>query len=78
MITLFDKTLEDILMDLGANKPFLDEAEETEDGTINPFTKEGTVAYDRLIELLHSVGRLTNVDMEPVIKELDNIATRDY
>ena len=78
VIASFDRTLEDILMDLGANKPFLDEAEETEDGTINPFTKEGTAAYDRLIELLHSVGQLTSVDMEPVIKELDNIAARDY
>lgn len=72
---MFDKTLEDILMDLGADRPFFDGVE---DEVCSPLTEEGTAAYNRLIELLHSVGQLTNVDMEPVIKELDNIAARDY
>lgn len=72
---MFDKTLEDILMDLGADRPFFDGVE---DGVCSPFTEEGAAAYDRLTELLYSVGQLTNVDMEPVIKELDNIAESDY
>lgn len=72
---MFDKTLEDILMDLGADKPFFDGVE---DDVCSSLTEEGSAAYNRLIELLYSVGQLTNVDMEPVIKELDSIAASEY
>lgn len=70
-------TLEDILNVLGSKKPFLDKIIIDEDGRRQPFTKGGVKAYEKLTEILYTVGELTNTDMNDIVEELDSIADQD-
>ena len=70
-------TLEDILVALGSKKPFLDKIIIDEDGGMQPFTKGGAKAYEKLSEILYAVGELTNTDMNSIVEELDSIANQD-
>ena len=69
-------TLEDILIALGAQTPFLEKAEETEDGAIQPFTPEGAKAYNVLIDILFCIGNITGagIYMDYVVEALDKVA----
>lgn len=70
-------TLEDILVELGSKKPFLNNVIIGVDGGKQPFTKGGSKAYEKLTEILYAVGELTNTDMNDIIEELDSIANQD-
>lgn len=72
------KTLEDILKELGSKRPFLDNMIINEDGSRQPFTKSGGKAYGKLIEILYTVGELTNTDMNDIVEELDSIANQEF
>lgn len=72
------QTLEDILQELGSKKPFLDEVIINEDGAREPFTKSGGKAYEKLTEILYTIGELTNTDMNDIVEELDSIANQEF
>lgn len=68
------KTLEEVLQILGSKKPFLKEIIIDVDGHKQPFTKSGSVAYGKLVDILYTIGELTNTNVNDIIEELDNIA----
>ncbi len=45
--------LEDCLVLLGAEKPFVQDVVVQDDGSLQPFTDEGSVAYDKLTNILY-------------------------
>lgn len=71
------KTLEDILNVLGSKKPFLNKIKIYDDGTRDPFTKSGGSAYDKLTDILYTIGALTETEneIERIIEILDDIAS---
>lgn len=68
--------LEEILNVLGSKNPFLNKVIINEDSGRQPFTKSGEKAYEKLIEILYAIGKLTNTDMNDIIEELDSIANQ--
>lgn len=64
------KSLEEILMDFGcADDVFDDEGN---------FTDNGYMTYHRLVKFLYEIAILTRVDVEPIIRELDEICDLSY
>ncbi len=72
------QTLEDVLNVFGSKKPFLKDKKRDEDGYSNPFTKSGSVAYEKLTNILYCVGKLTEIDVSEIIERLDDIANDDF
>ena len=58
---VYMKTLEDILQDFGLT------------GSIDDNSIETYKIYEKLIEFIYDIGDLTDIDMERVIVELDEI-----
>jgi len=72
------ETLEDILKALGSCKPFLKKMIIDDEGHRFPFTKKGGRAYNKLTEIIYTVGNLTETDMNDVVEALDEIVTNEY
>ena len=67
---MHNRTLEEILQHFfGSKKPFRKDGE---------FTKAGSRAYAKLIELVYNVGWLTNQDVNDTVDTLDLITHENY
>lgn len=66
-----NRTLEEILQHFfNCKKPFNNNGE---------FTKSGSKAYGKLIELIYNVGNLCDVDVNnDIVEKLDNICDDEY
>ena len=71
-------TLEEILQLLGSEEPFLKEVKTNCYGRKQPFTESGEVAYEKLINILGTVGILTDTKMGDIVDTLDRIANDEF
>lgn len=75
------RTLEEILQEyFDCEKPFIGVQNTPNDADCvgDCFTKEGSEAYDRLIQLVYDIHKLTGIDSEEMVKGLDAIASGAY
>lgn len=54
-------------------KPFLNNPYRNDDGYSVTMTKSGYDKYGELISLLYDVGKITGIDVNDIVEELDDI-----
>ena len=67
------KTLEDILNILGSKKPFRKKPIKYDEGMLDWLTESGHKAYSKLIDIVYTIGEITDTNMNNIVEILDQI-----
>ena len=69
------KTLEDILIILGSKKPFRKKPIKYDEEMQDWLTESGHKAYNKLIDIVYTIGELTDTNMNEIVEILDQITS---
>lgn len=69
------RTLEDILITLGSKKPFRKKPIRYDEERQDWLTESGNKAYSKLIDIVYTIGELTDTNMNDIVEILDQITS---